>query len=96
MARSDREIIEARQRQDTREDDEAYEGRIGLGPPPHVATAVERKQRRSAAAMALAGMENLSGGIVDLGGDSSVDSDVEEIVKWDRDLCALKTFLTRY
>jgi hypothetical protein len=37
---------------------------------------------------------NSSGGIVDHGRDSSVDSDVEEIVKWDCDLRALKTFLT--
>jgi hypothetical protein len=94
MARSNREIINAWQCQDAREDDEAYEGRIGLGPPPHVAAAVKRKQRRSAAAMALAGMANSSRGIVDLGGDLSVDSDVEEIVKWDRDLRAMKTFLT--
>jgi hypothetical protein len=92
MARSDREIIKAWQRQDAREDDEADEGRIGLGPPPHVATTVKCKQRCSAAAMALAGMANLSGGIVDLSGNSSVNSDVEEIVKWDRDLRATKTF----
>jgi hypothetical protein len=36
----------------------------------------------------------LPGGIVEIGGDSSVDSDVEEIVKWDRDLHATKTFST--
>jgi hypothetical protein len=94
MARSNREIIEAWQRQDAREDDEAFEGCIGLGPPPHVAATVECKQRCSAAAMALAGMANLSGGIVELGGYSSLDSDVEEIVKWDRDLHAMKTFST--
>jgi hypothetical protein len=58
-----------------------------------IATAVKRKERRAAAAIALAGMVNLSGGIVDLGGDLSVDSDVEEIVKVDRDLCATKPFL---
>ena len=93
MARSDREIIEAWQRQDVREDDEAYEGHIGLEPPPHIAAAVKRKQRRSAATMALAGMAHLSGGIVDLIGNLSVDSDLEEIVKWDRDLRATKIFL---
>jgi hypothetical protein len=59
----------------------------------HVAAAVEHKKRLAAAAIALAGMENSSGGIVGLGGDSSVDSDVEEIVKWDCDLHATKTFL---
>jgi hypothetical protein len=94
MARSDREIIKAWQRQDAREDDEAYEGCIGLGPPNHVATTVEHKERCAATAIALAGMANLSRGIVDLGGDSSVDSDVKEIVKWDRDLSAMKTLLT--
>jgi hypothetical protein len=93
MARTDTEIIEAWQRQDAREDDEAYEGCIGLGPPNHDATAVERDERCAAAAIALAGMANSSGGIDDLGGESSVDSDVEEIVKWDRDLRATKIFL---
>ncbi len=88
MARTDREIIKAWQRQDARDDDVAYAGRIGLGPPNHLATA----ERCDAAAIALVGMANLSGGIVDLGGDSSVDSDVEEVVKWNRDLHATKTF----
>jgi hypothetical protein len=92
MARTDREIIEAWQRQGNREDDEAYQGRISLGPPNHVATVVKCKERHAAAALALAGMTNLPGGTVDLGGDLSVDSDVEEIVKWDRDLCATKTY----
>jgi hypothetical protein len=94
MARSDREIIKGLQRQDAREDDEADEGRIGLGQPNHVATTVEREERHAAAAIALAGMSNLSGGIVDLSGDLSVDSDVEEVVKWDHDFCATKTFST--
>jgi hypothetical protein len=38
-------------------------------------------------------MVNLSGGIANLGGDSSVGSDVEEIVTWDYDLHTTKTFL---
>ena len=94
MAKSDREIIEAWQHQDAREDDEAYEGHIGLRPPHHVAAAVKHNKSHAAAAMALEGMANLSGGIVNVGGDSSVDSDVEKIVKWDPDLHATKTFLT--
>jgi hypothetical protein len=77
MARTNREIIEAWQCQGDREDCEAYEGCIGLGLPNHIAIAVERKERCTAAA--LAGMANSSGGIVDLGEDSSVGSDVEEI-----------------
>jgi hypothetical protein len=53
MARTDTLIIKAWQRLDAREDDEAYEGRIDLGPPNHDATAVKRKESRAAAAIAL-------------------------------------------
>jgi hypothetical protein len=40
---TNREIIKACQRQGDSENDEAYEGRISLGPPYHVAYAVERE-----------------------------------------------------
>jgi hypothetical protein len=52
------------------------------------------KGRHAEAALALTGMANSSGGIVDLGGGLSVDSDVEEIMKWACDLRASKTLLT--
>jgi hypothetical protein len=40
MKRSDREIIEAWERQGNKEDDDTYDDQISLGPPNHAAAVV--------------------------------------------------------
>jgi hypothetical protein len=47
----DKVIIGAWERWRVREDDDAYEGHISLGPPNDVATAYERKVQRAAVAV---------------------------------------------
>ena len=44
----DAAIIDAWERRRVREDDDAYEGRISLGPPNDVAAAYEREDQRAA------------------------------------------------
>ncbi len=46
----DKVIIDAWERRRVREDDDAYEGRISLGPPNIVAAAYEREDQRAAVA----------------------------------------------
>ncbi len=41
-------IIDAWMRRDDKEDDDAYEGRMNLGPPNNVAAAVEHENQRLA------------------------------------------------
>ena len=43
-------IIDAWERRDDGEDDDAYEGRMSLGPPNNVAAAYARKDQRAAPA----------------------------------------------
>ncbi len=46
----DKGIIDAWERRRVWEDDDAYEGRISLGPPNNVAAAYEREDQRTAVA----------------------------------------------
>jgi hypothetical protein len=47
----DKVIIDAWERRHVQEEDDAYEGRISLGPPNDVATAYEREAQRAAVAV---------------------------------------------
>ncbi len=62
----DKVIIDAWERWSVREDDDAYEGRISLGPPNDVAAAYEREVQRaeglSAAAATTSGVSGRTRG----------------------------------
>jgi hypothetical protein len=47
----DTAFIDAWERRRVQEDDDAYEGRINLGPPNDVAAAYKRKDQRTAVAV---------------------------------------------